>query len=144
MSDFMSNNDEISLDFSGVTAISFGPLPSGDYRAKISKVETAVSQAGNRMLKIWFDIMSSMSPIDIPEGKKAYAQINLGEKSLPYAKPFFDAITDTDQPVNFSPAQLVGYDIGLTLGQGSYMKEEQDGSKSERKTNTIEGYFKVS
>lgn len=142
MTDFMS--DEISLDFSGVSSVSFAPVPSGDYRCRISKVEQKLSQAGNKMLNIWFDVLAPMAPIDIPEGKTVYKQISLAEKSLPYAKPFFDAITDTSEPVNFSPAQLVGYEIGLTLGQGSYMKENEDGSKQERKTNTVEGFFKIS
>jgi hypothetical protein len=140
----VSGTDEITLDFAGVSAISFQPVPSGDYHCRISRVEQKMSQKGNQMLNIWFDVVAPMAPIEIPEGKTVYKQINLAPASLPYAKPFFDAVTDTTQPISFSPSQLVGYDIGLVLGQGSYMKENEDGTKTERKTNTVEGFFKIS
>jgi hypothetical protein len=62
---------------------------------------------------------------------------------LPFAKPFFDAIMDTDGPIQLSTSHLVGIQVGAVLGQSSYTKTGSDGSSEEIKNNKIDGFFKV-
>src|SRR5699024_7823007 len=47
----------IKLDFSNVTGGNFEPMPAGDYKLEIEKVEEKTSKADNPMLNMTFNVV---------------------------------------------------------------------------------------
>lgn len=95
----------IKLDFSNVTGGNFEPLPAGDYKLEIEKVEERVSKAGNPMLNMTFNVIDH----EKYEGRKVFDLYVLTEKALWKLKDLFIAIgKGVDGVVEFDPQELVG------------------------------------
>lgn len=151
MSDFMTDDGMIDLNFEGVTAASFGALPPGNYLATITECAKDVSKEKQTpFIALTFQVFGCKD-VPVPEGAEncngrlIKNRIYLGEKSLPFAKAFFDALMgDASGSVKFTPSQLVGMNVGLVLTRGTYKKVNDDGSTEDRPNNQIQGYFNAS
>ena len=109
----------IKLDFSNVTGGNFEPLPAGDYKLEIEKVEEKTSKAGNPMLNVTFNVVDH----EEYEGRKVFDLYVLTEKALWKLKDLFIAIgKDVDGIIEFDPQDLVG-----EMFIGNITVEESDG-----------------
>lgn len=139
----------ISLDFTGVKAVDFQPVPPGSYLATI--IECTPGESKDKKTPYIKCVFELFGCVDNPApegaercpGKKVWGpELYLTAKSMPFNKPFFDALAGGEATsLNFTPAQLVGTNVGLVLTKGSYIKKNDNGTTEERFNNQILGYF---
>lgn len=94
----------INLDFSNVEDKNFDPVPADTYLVKVNNAEETVSQAGNEMINVTFEIAEGEYA-----GRKIFDNFVLMEKTLWKLKQFLVAIgIDVSEAVDLDVEDLIG------------------------------------
>lgn len=110
----------LNLDFSSVP--SREPLEEGTYALCISDTEEKVSNSGNPMLLVTFDVT------DVDGNRKLFENFPLIPKALWKLKNLLDAVgMDTSEVMNLDPADLHGLEL-----QAKVIQEEYNGDTVNR------------